>query len=634
MGTGIKPKWLWVVFIIHLAASEKCFTQAEVDELVPNGVSDRMINGELPELLIFQLNWQTAQLASQIPKIIAGELLGYNATYSPESGGSEFSWYSIANGTADYVIENWDYGIAEKFTFTVETQKAMVYGENMYQGSDGMFYNLPEEGKALFNKKMREEIVWSYLDENVAKYLSKFPSIEQMIADDPQFKKKMRDSCSNADFDTSKPVHVFDPWNCYGTDKCFEWIVPTTTWNVNLAEQIIRNLELPVYLTHWNGADDSCEEWFGQYFTIVNHLFEKNLPMFYYWYAPDGSIPMENFLLFSATNPECETTTRSDNIEGYGGRECWSGKTALIKIGTPRLVNEDIYRDAGQFLAKYDPSLAVINDLLERAKTSNSDLETGCQWLKDNPSEVERWLTGLNLFALPIEAEEGNDLTVIFLTSFGGFVVVVILIALMNHFGIIDVISTAVASDFFSVIISLAWKCVDFSMTAVGLWEVTTFTDGDIYPLIYCIFTGVHCLCFGYAFYVLWNDLQHLNNNPMLKEITNTGDIRLTNTNTDEVLTAKQSVQYNLKRNELHAANAFSGCISFMFEDIFGSILNLYGLWEFEDAAGSILFIIVTALQVFETGLSFASFQEYGYALRQIDVLEQQISYMQSLIQE
>merc|ERR1719263_1657428 len=78
----------------------------------------------------------------------------------------------------------------------------------------------------------------------------------------------------------------------------------------------------------------------------------------------------------------------------------------------------------------------------------------------------------------------------------------------------------------------------------------------------------------------------------------------------------EQKWSYVMEKAECMSAIAWSGCMGFFFEDLPGCWLNLYGLYNFEDAQESLPFYIVTALQILECGMAINSFYIYGYEER------------------
>ena len=127
-----------------------------------------------------------------------------------------------------------------------------------------MFYSLPDNVKAMFTTWLPASEYYTYfpeLNEDLIKTISDLAEpVEWIIKNNRTFQDIIKQACPDfpADLDISKPERLFDPNGCLDPDTnkkvkpCLEWMKPTGSWSKNIYEQIIRNLEIPMFLTNWD----------------------------------------------------------------------------------------------------------------------------------------------------------------------------------------------------------------------------------------------------------------------------------------------------------------------------------------------------------------------------------------------
>jgi len=562
-------------------------------------------------------NWPSAILTSLSVEIVLRELLGYdvwiNETYA--GGGSE-AWDRIGTHQEDIALEIWDYYPQKTKMYTVESQSVVTLGK-IYDGVSTIFMYLPEEASKLFNMERPDFMVYSYKNQEVVKYLGSFGSLESIIQSDEAMQAEILAACGNWDnsVDFTKPKAIFDPWNCYGEPTCFEWLRPFQAWSKNVFEQLIVNLELPVYMTFWD-LEPPCDSWGGNIFTAYRQLQERKIPHFYEHYTPDGNADTSHRLFFKSETSKCLAESRSDNSEGIGSRDCYEGNTDLITIVNPMLIDEDAYRDAADFLMRFDPTNVEIDYMLERHKELGNEYDTSCEWLKNNQDRIETWISGLNQYNPPDSSGDDISIETMLLIVFGMICILSLALWMAQSYGIFKCISTAIVDDFFSSFIACSWKVIDFSMTVVGLVEILGMEAGVGYRMVYISFVGVHSVCFAcsvYSYYLLFTFLETHNNLEI--KLHASGNLRVYEAASGQTLSDYEETEYLAQRFRVWSLVALTGCFSFLLEDLLGSILTLYALYHFEEAQESLIFFVVTGAQLFETGLSSLSFHDYGRLL-------------------
>jgi len=227
---------------------------------------------------------------------------------------------------------------------------------------------------------------------------------------------------------------------------------------------------------------------------------------------------------------------------------------------------------------------------------------------------------GLTYEIPPAPAEEALPSEVIAGCIFGAIVFLAGCLYTLNECGILSVLSESVAAnEFFLAVVSLSWKMIDFSLTFLGLWELFNIKSPHWFRLSYCVFVGIHSVCFMFAMYayVQLFYFYHLND---VIETPILGTLRSQFTRVLEsdgkleanAISMRGSAKYQMEKYRIFSMISLSGVFSFMLEDICGSFLALYALAEFEEASSSFIMITVCATQVFETGLSAGSFFSFA----------------------
>ena len=159
----------------------------------------------------------------------------------------------------------------------------------------------------------------------------------------------------------------------------------------------------------------------------------------------------------------------------------------------------------------------------------------------------------------------------------------------------------------------MSWKSIDFASTLVCCFhEVNPDKTIDAwYKILMFAFAGMH-------FIVYLNEMYRLI--PYLVWILDVHAHDASARRTKKYLT------HELTEATFEGQVALAGIISFLFEDILGSLLQLYGLLTY-DSVVNVVFVACIAIQLLETGSAMNSFREYSSALTEIDKRNEDLEF-------
>jgi len=190
----------------------------------------------------------------------------------------------------------------------------------------------------------------------------------------------------------------------------------------------------------------------------------------------------------------------------------------------------------------------------------------------------------------------------------------------LQECGILSVLSdTIAANEFFLSVVALSWKIIDFCMTVLGLWELFSITSPEWFRLTYCIFVGIHCVCFLYGAYAYAQLFIFFYNNDII-ETPILGTVRgkfsrvlksESGGSSSCVISQRSTAKYQMEKYRILSTISLGGVCSFWFEDLIGSFLALYGIATFDEVQESFIMIMVGVAQVFEMGTSTSAFVSY-----------------------
>jgi hypothetical protein len=333
----------------------------------------------------------------------------------------------------------------------------------------------------------------------------------------------------------------------------------------------------------------------GNYIAITRELFKKEIPIFYQWWQPDESIVTPNRLFFKSEYFECLLNSTNENVEGFGSRDCFGGVTSLIKLGNPKLMNEDVYQDAAKMIMKFNPNISTINHLLEVTREKD-DFDATCSWLKANQKQVALWLQDVNKFAPPVE-DEGMNVELLLWLGMGTIVLFLIVIYLLQRSGVFEIISEAFLGPMIVSVVMYVWKLADYSFTWILYFELNDNpTVHDQFITCYIIFIASHSLAFGASMYynslnvlqVCYDDGsgQNLIGQPM-------------------AMRNEKNIKYTLAKIEMAIQLDTADCLGLFLEDLPGVCILMYCLHQFDNDM-TITFLLGLMTQFVEFGFTLS----------------------------
>jgi hypothetical protein len=198
----------------------------------------------------------------------------------------------------------------------------------------------------------------------------------------------------------------------------------------------------------------------------------------------------------------------------------------------------------------------------------------------------------------------GLDTTEILMIIFGTFTTVVILIYGLSASGLLESMRHAFMGDMSMGIIFMFWKTLDLASTAVGFFvEINPLDDiDDWFRISYIVFACCNMICFSLSMFYIYQYIAFLWEHQE-------------GINTAELHRRKFEIQMNVD---------VVGMISFVFEDTFGSILQVMALKLYPETV-TYTYLACVSMQLIEMGMSVTSFASYQAALEAINMADETV---------
>jgi len=205
-------------------------------------------------------------------------------------------------------------------------------------------------------------------------------------------------------------------------------------------------------------------------------------------------------------------------------------------------------------------------------------------------------------FCVSPEVSTGLETTEILMIIFGTFTAVAIIIYALSVSGILESLRHAFMGDMMLALIFMFWKALDLSSTFVAFFVEINPIDGidDWFRVSYIVFAVCNFICFALSMYFLYELVSFLWSH-------NEG------INTAQVHRQKFQIQMHVD---------IVGMISFVFEDTFGSFLQVIALKLYPETV-TWTYLACVAMQLIEMGMSITSFASYQGAIEALELADE-----------
>jgi len=551
-----------------VVAFPKCFSEDKRVKPVEYDNTGKEIPFDGP-LSIFSGGWDTQTFEGYILYLIATEKLGLNATFFPPMNEDDMKTLGYGFHWKGEFYDDWALG-----------EYWHSYPNRLIEGKVHIIADLipsHEDYEPLKNNcTIRDSKVLIDLGMHIAASLTKDNGnlFYQSLKQNDTLLEMMKDK---------ECVKVNGSENCKGQIYASSLSYATT-------KQVIRHIEVHNLGSRWNlnalGTDELLYE------KVEEHKEKGEYGLYAIW-SPSvwhGLIPVVP--MYFDYNP----TGNSDDPSVVNG----TSTLPPYQSGICRSKHLDEIRSEimDAMLYNFNLNRLQLSEMLTKYASNGRELHAAvCEWMKENEAIVDSWVVNANQLEF-IEDIEGLNMDLVMVLIFVGFVLAGGTLYGAHYCGILRCLSDVVIGPVTSAIVLFSWKILDVAGSFFMFMEINGADDIDpLYVILFTVFLSLHAITFFlnlyYTIYYMAFLWQHLN--------TEDGEQIMKTFETGP--TTPQNWQFNYDMTEHLWQMSCAGTLSFIFEDIFGTILGAYACVMYKHMINE-NFIGGFVIQCLETGLS------------------------------
>jgi len=416
----------------------------------------------VPEgIRLMYLDWDSQNMATILIDIILRECMGYDTTMLFSSG--SYSWVKVMAGEKgrDIGVELWDYAPLELKQYSRDGTIQNL-GSTGYDGLSGMFggaymedstwreaYKTAESNDAwsATGSHIKEDFYPFYWEELKA-HSALYQDANTMTLKDFLFTTHSAWMGADIDDAASKATgtnYVGTAWELQRSNQaaltltsatwpdpdnrdadfvqwippqcdtptkraagCFPVVLMKTSWDRNVVQIQIQNMDLPMWVEWWGYSGDVASSFPNPYRDVVNLMIKLQKPFWFFWYEPDAWLSnmleegIVKRLQYPVATDYCWRVYNTTNGALLGTMEDTSGSTIdcdckpqmLWKLIFSETFNKRVNTDVYNFMKNIEISQMVTTEffVLQKLYPDWPLHDIVCHWMKEHPTTWTDWV--------------------------------------------------------------------------------------------------------------------------------------------------------------------------------------------------------------------------------------------------